>query len=667
MIFTSPSFLWALGFLAIPIIVHLFQFRRFRKIHFPDVSLLKEVQTKSQVKNRLQHLLILFTRMAFLAFLVMAFAEPIIPSNTDNSKDAPSFVSIYIDNSLSMQNRQEQMHLLSIAKQDAYAIAEAYPPETKFQLITNRFSSEERRFYDRASVTTLIDGVAFSPFYKSLDEVLAFHTNSKSDISGGASIQYLLSDFQTIGMNEALSSDTNTQFRIVNYQGFYEQNISIDSVWINEPIVQTGMELQIFYRATNHGASIQRSVPISLSINKRDIGGVVIDIPANGFRDTSISVVVENTWSNIEGQIEVDDQPIEYDNNMLFSIDVKDEIKVTELYNSGSNRDPLKRLFESEEFDYQSINADQLNSENISSSDLLIINEVQAFNSGIAYLVTENVIRGGNVLFILPENLSKEKQELMEVEYDFDFVKWDTSNLVVNAINTNDVLYREVFENQPKNLNLPSVKAHWRVSGNGLNPILTLFDGSPLLVSKSLGNGKLYFVSAPLSGDATNFHNHALFVPTIANMSFYSGHAKKLAYTIGESKIEIGAGIPERSQLISDDKKNSFYPQRVYDGLLINDQITKPSIYTLKMDTSIFGRFAFNLARTESQVSKTTDDEVMAVFENAGLETALIDTKENMTTTINQAEFGTALWLPFLIIALLFLIFESILIKLFRR
>jgi hypothetical protein len=667
MIFTSPSFLWALGFLAIPIIIHLFQFRRFRKIHFPDISLLKEVQTKSQVKNRIQHLLILLARMAFLAFLIMAFAEPTLPSDTESPEDTPSLVSIYIDNSLSMQNRQEQMHLMSMAKQDAYAISEAYPPETRFQLITNQFSSKERRYYDRASVTTLIDGVTFTPFYKSLDEVLAFHTNSKSDFADGTSFQYLLSDFQTIRQSRPLTSDSSTQFRLINYQGFYEQNISIDSVWINEPIVQKGMELEIFFEATNHGASIQRSIPISLSINKRDVGGVVMDIPENSSRDSSFSVIVEDTWSNIEGQVEVEDQPIEYDNSMLFSIDVKEKIRVTELYNSGSNRAPFKRLFESEECDYQSINADQLNSENTSSTDLLIINEVHAFNSGIAYLVNENLKRGGNVLFILPEELSDERQELMEQEYNFKFKKWDTANLVVNEINTNDQLFQDVFEKQPKNLNLPSVKAHWQISGNGLNPILTLFDGSSLLVSKSIENGNTYFITAPLSDESTNFHNHALFVPTVANMSFYSGQAKKLAYSIGESKVELAFTIPERSQLISADKQNSFYPQRVYDGLLINDQITKPSIYTLKMDTWEFGRFAFNLPRTESQVSTTSDDEVREEFEKAGLKMVLIDPKDNMTSTITEAEFGTSLWVPFLIISLLFLIFESILIKFFRR
>ena len=49
--FLFPSFLWALGLLAIPIIIHLFYFRRYKEVYFTNVRLLKELveETKQQV------------------------------------------------------------------------------------------------------------------------------------------------------------------------------------------------------------------------------------------------------------------------------------------------------------------------------------------------------------------------------------------------------------------------------------------------------------------------------------------------------------------------------------------------------------------------------------------------------------------------------------------
>ena len=46
--FLYPSFLWALLFVAAPIILHLFNFRKFKKVYFSNVSLLKEI--KEEIK-----------------------------------------------------------------------------------------------------------------------------------------------------------------------------------------------------------------------------------------------------------------------------------------------------------------------------------------------------------------------------------------------------------------------------------------------------------------------------------------------------------------------------------------------------------------------------------------------------------------------------------------
>ena len=158
MIFSSPSFLWALGLIAIPIIVHLFQFRRFKRLDFSDVSLLREIQTKSQTKNQLKHLLVLAARILFLAALIFAFAEPILPGKSDLAKQKP-LISIYVDNSLSMQNRSGDGKLLQLALQRAFDISESYPKESKFQLITNDLTSNQRRFVDRESFLELLDEV----------------------------------------------------------------------------------------------------------------------------------------------------------------------------------------------------------------------------------------------------------------------------------------------------------------------------------------------------------------------------------------------------------------------------------------------------------------------------------------------------------------------------
>ncbi|MDX5321532.1 MAG: BatA domain-containing protein, partial [Bacteroidota bacterium] len=77
--FVNPQFLWAFGVLAIPIIIHLFNFRRFKKVIFPNLRFLKEVQLKNKNKRELRKYLVLASRLLALSFLVLAFAGPFIP------------------------------------------------------------------------------------------------------------------------------------------------------------------------------------------------------------------------------------------------------------------------------------------------------------------------------------------------------------------------------------------------------------------------------------------------------------------------------------------------------------------------------------------------------------------------------------------------------------
>ncbi|MBL0031994.1 MAG: BatA domain-containing protein [Bacteroidetes bacterium] len=78
--FIYPEFLFALSVLAIPIIIHLFNFRRFKKIYFTNVRFLKEIKQDTQSKSKLKHLLVLLSRLLALTFLVLAFAQPFIPA-----------------------------------------------------------------------------------------------------------------------------------------------------------------------------------------------------------------------------------------------------------------------------------------------------------------------------------------------------------------------------------------------------------------------------------------------------------------------------------------------------------------------------------------------------------------------------------------------------------
>ncbi|MBP7400913.1 MAG: BatA domain-containing protein, partial [Chitinophagales bacterium] len=172
MSFIYPNFLWALLLLGIPIIIHLFNFRRYRTVYFTNVRFLKNIQEETATKNRLKHLLVLLTRLLAITFLVFAFAQPFIPSESAESKPTSRAVSIYIDNSFSMETMQDGKRLFDIAKEKATEIADAYKVDDAFQLLTNDFEAGHQHLVNKEAFLQMLAQVNISPEVKTTDEIL---------------------------------------------------------------------------------------------------------------------------------------------------------------------------------------------------------------------------------------------------------------------------------------------------------------------------------------------------------------------------------------------------------------------------------------------------------------------------------------------------------------
>ena len=66
--FVFPWFLLALAALAVPVIIHLFHFRRYKKIYFSDIRFLKQVNEEKTTIDELKNRLILASRLFALFF-----------------------------------------------------------------------------------------------------------------------------------------------------------------------------------------------------------------------------------------------------------------------------------------------------------------------------------------------------------------------------------------------------------------------------------------------------------------------------------------------------------------------------------------------------------------------------------------------------------------------
>ncbi|MEX2596340.1 MAG: BatA domain-containing protein [Salibacteraceae bacterium] len=669
MVFSSPSILWALGLLSIPIIIHLFQFRRYKKLYFSDVSLLKEIKAKSQTKNELKHLLILLSRLLILTAIIFAFARPIIPFGDQSKAVETQLVRIYIDNSFSMQAEGTQGALLNEATQLAYELSSEYSENMRFQLITNAFSAGEKRSLGFQDLLTRIDEVKIEPQHRSISEVLRFmmqNTNEK----GGITHNFLISDFNSMLDSTAISVDSNERFTVLPLVGSKTPNLSIDSVWLDVPLTQVGLEQTVHFRVTNHGEQAVIDKKIDVIINDELVASPIITIEENTYIDSSFYFLATKKGI-FSGRIEVEDSPIEFDNSLYFSLDVTQKLKVAAIYSELKESLTFERLFSSDRFSFTSFDQGSVIQDSLIRSNLLIFNSVTNFSSGFSALALDQLKNGNNVLLVLPEKLDESAKKSLSNTFGLAIGNLDTTSLNVNQIEYNNPLLSNVFEQQDKNINLPFVSSHYNLERNSFSDnILSFPNGSPFLASKTIESGKLYIITVPLKETQTNFQNHALFVPVLINMATTSGRSKPLEYPIETERIY---SRHNKEGVVLKREKDSivFYPGITYDGLLLNGQVTTAGVYSLyssQQEETPIQSFSINYSRSESSIAPPSAAEIQKYFEGRQMDVALFQNLDSeFAGSISQANMNTELWPLFILFAALILILETILLKIFTR
>ena len=113
--FKNPEVFYFLVLLIIPILVHLFQLQKFKKIAFTNVAFLKKISLETRKSSRLKKWLILSTRLLGLLALLFVFSQPYF---SDRKVEEKSHNFIYLDNSMSLNTNGSNGNELKIAAQE---------------------------------------------------------------------------------------------------------------------------------------------------------------------------------------------------------------------------------------------------------------------------------------------------------------------------------------------------------------------------------------------------------------------------------------------------------------------------------------------------------------------------------------------------------------------
>jgi hypothetical protein len=679
--FVHPEMLWGLIATAIPIIVHLFNFRKFKKVYFSNVGFLKEIKQETQSKRNLKHLLILAARILAVSAIVLAFAQPYLPQPGVVEKPGGTAVSIYIDNSFSMQGAGTDGIMLDLAKSKALEIVESFGASDKFQLLTSDFEGRHQRLVSKEEMTSLIQEVDLSPASRKLSEVVTRQRDALVTSGLEKRHAFVLTDLQaSVTDVEAISNDTTMRITVVPELPEIQSNVFIDSVWFETPVRQVNQPEILHARIVNTGSDDIESMPLQLIINGTQKSVAAASIPASS--NATIDVTYTNTEPGYKHcSLSINDASITNDDAYYFSYNVADRIRVLEVLGNTASTQAVNAVFSDDPFyEWMSMNESTIEFSRFTGMNFIVVNQLRNLSSGMVSELSKFMESGGSVL-IIPAS------EIVLNEYNSALSAWKAGQISgkltamspVTTVNYEHYIFKEAFRQSSGNIDLPIANAYFGLalsSAQWAEPMLSLQNGSPFLVSSAIGHGRLYFACVSLSTDETNFTQHAFFPATLIRMAEFSQPTSELSYTLGREEAIILRNMQlqgeETFRLQHLATNSEVIPEHRNAGnqveVFVHSDLAQAGNYLLNWGSTAVQPLAFNYSRTESY------NETMAVDlfkekiadKQFGNWSVLEGDMESVSAGATAIDETHKYWLTLLVWALTFLAIEILLIKFWR-
>ena len=685
--FLYPAFLYASALIAVPIIIHLFNFRTHKVLYFSNIQFLKNINQETKSKSRLKNLLVLLCRILTILALVIAFSQPYIPLANSEVSGTENQVAIYVDNSFSMEAESTNGNLLEVAKNKARSIIDAYPATCKFMLLTNDFEQKHQHFVSKEQFLDYLSEIKTTPTVRKTNEIFSRQEDFlTSEIlkTGNAEKQtfYYISDFQKSSTNILeLSNDTSMNVRLMPLSTQPTNNMFIDSVWFDSPSRKLNQSEILFVKLVNNSEESYQNIPLELFINDSLKALGTFNIEKNA------SAIVELNFTNTQTGIlncavKITDYPITYDNIFYFNYSIASQIKIL-CINKETPSKYINALFgEDAYFAVDNVAENNVQTSAFRNYQLIILNEPEKISSGLAQDLSAFIKDGGNVLLFPDIEGSIDDYNAFLKLFNTNYIsRVDTADTRIKTIEVQNEIFTNVFRKIEYNADLPIIRSHWVFSNN------TQTDEEALLVSENNhnilsrvanGNGFLYMAAIPLSLESSNFAEHILFVPTVYNIALYSQYNPQIYYVIGKDNF-----IQVRQQVLADNDYNvyhiskqdgsfDFIPQQSGDlstpkiELFLQDNVKEANNYYLTNNEAVLLGLAFNYQRTESDIDFYTSDELLEHIQKQRLSNfSIIETNsEFLTKTLKEIKEGQKFWKWFIWLALFFLAAEIAILKL---
>ncbi len=640
--FKHPEILYFLFVLVIPILVHLFQLRRFKTEYFTNVRILKELSIQTRKSSKIKKWLLLVTRLLLLTALIIAFAQPFFKAKDSNNKSNEMY--IVLDNSYSMQAKGKKGELLKRMVQE---LLENTPENQTFSLITN---NETYWNTDIKSIQKEVQNINYSALPFQLESAMAKIKSRKSTNNKDVII---ISDAIGLKSKQLKSIDENFNTYFINPEAEQKNNIAIDSVYMSQTLndfYQIGVNLKSYGEQDN-------AIPIGLYNNNKLVAKTLVKFEKS---ETEINFTIPK--KDFNGYVSINDASLKYDNTYYFSITKPEKTNVISIGKTDKSAF-LNRIYTPIEFNYSNSTIETLDYNTLEKQDAIILNELENLPQALVTNLKSFVEKGGNLVFI-PSSESKitDTNRFLGTFGQIQLGSNQNTNKLITKIAFQHPLFQSVFEKKIDNFQYPNTKHNFELKTT--NPAILSYEDQTCFLS-SIPNqvSNVYVFAAPINKMNSNFQNSPLIVPIFYNMSQNGQKNGVNALTIGENQPFLVATNLSKDEIleVKNDNEKFIPTQQILNNkvkLQFNDYPIFAGNFGIYKKDEIVRNISFNYNRSESNLEQS-QSQLLTDYK-------VVKSIETVFNSLLSDRSNDEIWKIFVILALLFLFLEVLIQKLVK-
>ena len=607
--FIYPLFLLAGLSLAIPVLIHLFNLRKYKTVLFPHTRFLKNIQLNSRKQSQVRYKWLLAARLLFLISLILAFAQPFFVKNAQKT-EGNKLQIIYLDNSYSMSAKKGARNMLDIAKDAARRQLQEAPPGTKYILITNDRPTNYHT-EPAAKIISELNSVDVSPATKKVNQVLSMAQSILQNEGNGKADLYYYSDFQQSAFPGLPDNNLlkNIDFYSLPVQSEEAADLYIDTAWLTTPVLQTGKNNYLVVHTRTEGKQSKDNPVLNLSVN-----GQVKSAASLNFSDKNESIdtlsfqVNDANWQKIE--LTVNDAVMRFDDT--FRITARSSPNLSLLVINEAQPNPYLLAA------FRAYNGFRLNQTEVANApkdwkeyNLIILNGLTRIDEALGKTLNQ-ALQNGQTVCLFPGKTANYQMlnDGLKLVGDISIASVDSAVQTASSLQQGSNLVRDMFEKIPDNVQLPVANWHYVISA-GLSAnrqsVLSFRNGDPLLARYSPSKGQFYICATSADLQSGNFPGSYFFTPFLYEMAVESGSSSVFALTSGAQQPVYlsSANLSERSTIHLFSKNLDIIPPQRPNGagldVFIDQSVQQPGFYNLSatngLDTTTI---ALNQDKNES-------------------------------------------------------------------